>query len=169
MALDAYLQLDGIPGEATETNHTGWINVIKIDHGIEQQASKNPPGGQRTTTANSKHDPIQLKKRIDKATPLLHEKCCSGKTISKATIDLLKDAGDNRVVYLKYELGDVIIAGVNFSGDHADGDEPTETVQLKYNTIKLTYTTTNPDGTAGTNVPTGWDLTKNAKLAGGSS
>jgi type VI secretion system secreted protein Hcp len=167
MALDAYLQLDGIKGEATEANHKDWIQLTQIGHAIEQQASKNPPGGQKATTANSKHSAIQIGKKVDKATPLLHAQCCSGKTITKATIDLLKDAGDKRVVYLKYELTNVIIAGVNVSADQSHAEEPDETVQLKYGTIKWTYQTTDPGTGAVTgNVPAGWDLGTNAKLAG---
>ena len=167
MALDAYLQLDGIQGEATEDNHKNWIQLTQIAHGIAQQASKNPPGGQRATTANSQHDAIQVVKKVDKSTPLLHQQCCSGKTIAKAAIDLLKDAGDKRVVYLKYELTNVLIAGVKLKGDQADAEEADETVQLKYGTIKWTYQTTDPStGSVTGNVPAGWDLSKNAKLGG---
>jgi type VI secretion system secreted protein Hcp len=165
VALDAYLQLDGIQGEATETNHQNWIQVTQISHGIQQQASKNPPGGQRTTLANSKHDAIQITKKVDKSTPLLHESACSGSVIAKATIDLLKTAGSKNVVYLKYELTNVLVGAINFNATaSAEDEEPTETVNLKYGTFKLTYSTTDGQGNVTGNVPAGWDLTKNAKL-----
>ena len=164
MALDAYLQLDGIQGEATESNHEHWIPLIQISHGIEQQASKRTPGETRTVLASSKHDPIQVGKRIDKSSPLLHERCCSGKTIPKATIELLKDAGDKRVPYLKYELTDVIVAGIKFNANHADEEEPNETVDLKYQTIKWVYSATDASGSVTGNVPAGWDLKGNKKL-----
>ena len=154
MSLDAYLQLDGIQGEATESNHQNWIQLLKITHEIDQQTSKNPPGGQRKAVANSKHEPIQIVKTVDKSTPVLHEKCCSGQTIAKATIDLLKDAGQQRVTYLKYELTKVLVASVSFNGDHAtENEEPTETVSLKYDTIKWTYSITDPNGSVTGSVP----------------
>lgn len=39
MAIDAYLQIDGIKGESTDSAHQGWIEVTGISWGVHQPKS----------------------------------------------------------------------------------------------------------------------------------
>ena len=38
MAFDAFLKVDGIPGESTDDKHKDWIEVLSFNHGVSQPA-----------------------------------------------------------------------------------------------------------------------------------
>ncbi len=35
MAIDAYLQIDGIKGESQDDKHKGWIECLSVDFGVD--------------------------------------------------------------------------------------------------------------------------------------
>ena len=39
MAFDAFLKIDGIPGESTDSKHKDWIEVLSYSTGITQPTS----------------------------------------------------------------------------------------------------------------------------------
>jgi hypothetical protein len=39
MAVDAYLQIDGIKGESADSNHVGWIEITSASWGVKQPRS----------------------------------------------------------------------------------------------------------------------------------
>src|SRR5689334_6742758 len=63
-AVDAYLKLPAIPGEATELNHSNWIHVLYF-----QQRTVSPPGG------NAQFSELILVKSLDHASPGLMAAC----------------------------------------------------------------------------------------------
>ncbi|MDR2015728.1 MAG: type VI secretion system tube protein Hcp, partial [Azoarcus sp.] len=40
MAFDAFLKIEGIPGESKDSGHDGWIEILSYHHGVNQPASK---------------------------------------------------------------------------------------------------------------------------------
>lgn len=43
MALDVYLQIDGIKGESTDTDHKDWIELTSAQWGVVQPAAERHP------------------------------------------------------------------------------------------------------------------------------
>jgi hypothetical protein len=39
MAIDAYLQIDGIKGESADDKHREWIECLDVDFGVDQPRS----------------------------------------------------------------------------------------------------------------------------------
>ncbi len=166
MAFDAFLKIDGIPGESLDDKHKDWVEILSFNHGIEQPASATASSVGGGSTERVTHEDFSITKHLDKASPKLYELCSNGKHISKVTVELCRAGGDKQK-YLEVDLEQVIISHVSPSGNSASEDGfPTETVSFNYGKIKWTYTQQKrTDGTGGGNVTGGWDLTTNKVYA----
>jgi type VI secretion system secreted protein Hcp len=161
MAFDAFLKIDGIPGESQDNKHKDWIEILSYNHGMTQptSATASSAGGGTTERVNL-HD-FSIVKAVDKASPKLYETCCTGKHIANVTLELCR-ASDPKLKYMEVHMEQVIISGVQ-SGASKGGDGfPTESVSFNFGKIKWTYTQQKrADGSGGGNVTGGWDLTAN--------
>ena len=166
MAFDAFIKIDGIPGESTDAKHKDWIEVVSYNHKIEQPASSTASSVGGATAERVNHGTFNIVHQIDKATPKLLEACCTGKHIKEVIIELCRAGGD-KIKYMEIKLEQVLISRVEAVGASEAGlGYPTETVALSYGKIKWTYTQQKrADGAAGGNVSAGWDLTTNKTIA----
>lgn len=166
MAFDAFIKIDGIPGESTDEKHKDWIELIHYDHKIEQPASSTASSVGGATAERVNHGTFNIVHQLDKATPKLLEACCTGKHIKEITFELCRAGGD-KIKYMEIKLEQVLISRVEAVGSSESASGyPTETVSLSYGKIKWTYTQQKrEDGSAGGNVSAGWDLTANKTIA----
>ena len=166
MAFDAFLKIDGIPGESTDDKHKDWIEIESFNQGLVQPASATASSVGGATAERVEHSPLMITKLLDKATPKLLEACCTGKHIKEVTIELCRAGGD-KLKYMEIKLEQVVVSSVDVSGSSAsESGFPTESISLNYGKIKWTYTQQRRnDGSGGGNVISGWDLTANKAAA----
>lgn len=93
MAIDVYLQIDGIRGESTDFGHQGWIEVTSAHLGVNQPRSATASTAGGHTAERCEHRDIAITKLADLASPILMQACSSGKTISHAKIEFLRADG----------------------------------------------------------------------------
>jgi len=170
MAFDAFLKIDGVPGESTDDKHKDWIEVLSYSHGSTQPSSATASSAGGGTTERVNFDDLMVTKHIDKASAKLHELCASGKHIATVTLELCRAGGD-KLKYMEVKMEQVIISSVQASGMAAGAaatgtstpdNLPTEQVTFDFGKIKWTYTQQKrADGSGGGNVTGGWDLTSN--------
>lgn len=164
MAFDAFLKIDGIPGESTDDKHKDWIEITHFNQSMEQPASATASSVGGATAERVNFDTFDIQHLMDKASPKIYEACCTGKHIKDVTIELCRAGGD-KMKYLEVKLEQVIISKVACGGTAGEGF-PSETVCFSYGKIKWTYTQQKrADGTGGGNVNAGWDLTANKVAA----
>jgi type VI secretion system secreted protein Hcp len=162
MAIDVYLQIDGIKGESTDNAHKDWIECKSVNFGVLQPRSATASSAGGHTAERCEHKDIMVTKLADLATPLLLEQCSMGKTIPKAKFDFMRaDADGKRVTYFNIELENVLVSSV--SPSVVEGDILTESVSIKYSKVKWKYVQQKISGGTGGNTAGGWDLSKNAK------
>ncbi len=160
MAIDVYLQIDGIKGESTDEKHAGWIECKSVNWEVLQPKSATASTGGGHTAERTEHKDIVLSKLADMATPLLLQNCSSGKTIPKAKFEFLRaDGQGTRIIYFVIELENVLISSV--SPSVSQGDILGEDVSLKYSKVKWKYTQQKVGGGSGGNTSGGWDLATN--------
>jgi type VI secretion system secreted protein Hcp len=165
MAFDAFLKIDGIPGESTDDKHKDWIEILSFDHKIEQPASATASSAGGATAERVNHSSFNIIHLLDKASPKLYEACCTGKHIKEVVIELCR-AGGSKVKYMEIKLEQVLVSKVVPSGASTDAGFPSEAVSFSYGKIKWTYTQQKrEDGSGGGNVSSGWDLTANKTIA----
>ena len=160
MAIDVYLQIDGIKGESGDDKHRDWIECTSAQWGVTQPKSATASTGGGHTAERCEHKEIALTKLADLSSPVLLQTCSSGKTIPKAKFEFMRaDGQGERVKYFEIELENVLIGSVNPSVN--EGDFMHETVGLKFSKAKWKYTQQKIGGGAGGNTSGGWDLASN--------
>jgi len=160
MAIDVYLQLDGIKGESTDANHPGWIECTSAQWGISQprSATSSTAGGHTAERCDMRS--ISITKHADLASPLLMQSCAAGRTLPKGRIEFLRaDGQGERVKYYEVELENVLIGSVNQSVHQ--GDILQDSVSLKFSIVRWKYTQQKIAGGSGGNTRGGWNLSTN--------
>lgn len=160
MAFDAFLKIDGIPGESSDDKHAEWIEITSFNHSMEQPASATASNAGGATAERVNHGTFNFTHLLDKASPKLYEAVCTGKHIKEVTLELCRAGGD-KLKYMEIKLEQVLVSSIAPSGA-AGRDFPSEDVSFSYGKIKWTYTQQKrADGAGGGNVSAGWDLTAN--------
>ncbi|USX15773.1 type VI secretion system tube protein Hcp [Oxalobacteraceae bacterium OTU3CAMAD1] len=160
MAIDVYLQIEGIKGESTDDRHRDWIECKSVSCELRQPRSATASTGGGHTAERCEHGEIVVAKLADLASPLLLQNCSTGRTLPKARIEFMRADGlGERVKYFEIELENVLIGGV--SPSIREGEILSEYVALKYSRIKWKYTQQKVAGGSAGNVAGGWDLSAN--------
>lgn len=161
MAIDVYLQLDGIKGESQDDKHKDWIEVTGIHWGIHQPRSATASTSGGHTAERVEMSDISISKLADLSSPILAQTCAAGKTLPKAKFEFFRaDGNGTRVKYFELVLTNVLIGMVK---PHMGGAESylTETVNLKFSKINFIYTQQKIAGGSGGSTVGGWDLAAN--------
>jgi type VI secretion system secreted protein Hcp len=159
---DAFIKIDGIPGECTDDKHKDWIEVLSFHWGVSQQIAGARSTAGAATGGRTDHNDFSIVKALDKTSPDLMLQCCNGKHIKSIEVDLCR-AGEDKNSFMKYNLSDVLITGVR-PGGSGQGSEafPLEEVSFNYGKIELTYTGTDArTGKPGGAVKRWWDTVLN--------
>ncbi|MYN47138.1 type VI secretion system tube protein Hcp [Pseudoduganella sp. FT93W] len=160
MAIDVYLQIEGIKGESTDAVHSGWIECTSAQWGVMQpkSATASTAGGHTAERCDLRS--ISITKLADLASPILMQNCASGRTLPKAGIEFMRaDGQGERIRYYEVELENVLIGSVNQSVH--EGDILQDSVSLKFSKVRWKYTQQRVLGGAGGNTSGGWDLASN--------
>ena len=113
MAFDAYLHIDGIKGESTDSTHKDWIEVLSYSPSTPQPA---PTAAASGGSGKVKMQDFHFVKKVDKASPKLHLAASSGKHINKVIIELMRSSGDSKVKYMTITMDQVFISKVSSAG-----------------------------------------------------
>lgn len=160
MAIDVYLQIDGIKGESTDERHRDWIECQSVQWDVSQPKSATASTGGGHTAERCEHSDITLSKLADLSSPILLQTCSSGKTIPKARFEFMRaDGQGERIKYFEIEIENLLIGSV--SPSVGPGDILSESVGIKFSKVKWKYTQQKIAGGAGGNTSGGWDLATN--------
>ncbi len=136
MAFDAFLKIDGIPGESLDKSHKDEIEIDSYSWGVANTGSFGGGGGGGEGKAVPQD--FSFTTKLNKATPLLMKACATGQHIKEATLTVRK-AGGNGFEFLKIKLSDILVSGLSPGG--ADGDDlPTESFSMNFVKIDFLYT-----------------------------
>jgi type VI secretion system secreted protein Hcp len=160
MAFDAFIKIDGIPGEALDENYRDWIEITGYSFGAHQSASATASSAGGATSGRASMTAFTLTKMMDKSSCKLLEASCAGEHLKDVTLVLCR-AGTDKLKYFEIVLEEVIIADYM---QHAGDGVPQEVVQLDFGRIKTIYTQQKrSDGTGGGNIAGGWDRIGNKR------
>jgi type VI secretion system secreted protein Hcp len=110
MAIDVYLQIDGIKGESADFKHAGWIECVAVQWAMAQPKSATSSTGGGHTAERAELDDITFQKLAELSSPILMQTCVMGKTIPRAKFEFLRaDGQGERVKYFEIELENVLI------------------------------------------------------------
>jgi type VI secretion system secreted protein Hcp len=158
MAVEMFLKLAGCDGESIATGHENEIELIGWNWAVSNQGSSSMGGGSGTGKA-SFHD-LRITKYVDKATATLMGNCAKGKHFTTAVLTCRKVGGDAPVEYLKIDMEQVFVSGIEHGGSPSD-ELTVEDVTFNFAKVDVTYKPQSAQGTAAGSVPFKWDIRKN--------
>jgi type VI secretion system secreted protein Hcp len=161
----AFLDLDGIEGEAQDSKFNGKIEIQSFHWGASNNSSY--ISGTGGNIGKGQIQDISISKFMCKASPELFKRCVTGKQISKGKLSLCKLAGDDensKLAYYEVELENVVITSHQFA---ASGGQqlPMESITLHFVVAKSTYKPQQNDGSLGGGIPFGGNLQQNVEVA----
>jgi type VI secretion system secreted protein Hcp len=156
-----YIQIDGIPGESTDSDHKDWIDLTSTSLSVHRPVPGAHAGVTRAQGA-ADFDPISISKSVDKSSVKLMEAVAKGTSFKVVKIDLTTSyGGDKRVPYMKYELKDALVTSYSLSGGGEGA--PSEHFMINFSEIKGTYTQYGKDGKSKGNVEMTWKVEEGTK------
>lgn len=158
MAVDYYLELDGIKGESQDKDHKDQIDISSWSWGLTQSGTTHLGTGSGAGKVNVQD--LSLTKIIDKSSPVLMQYCTTGKHIASGKLHCYKASGDSRVEYLLLEMKNLLISSYS-TGGVGGSDQQTENFSINFGEYKKTYTQQMADGSAGAKVDFGWKIPVN--------
>lgn len=160
MAIDVYLQIDGIKGESADSSHQGWIEIGSAQWGVVQPIIEAGSATGGRTSGRSEYHTLSLTKLADLASPVLMQYCTNGKTIPKAKLEMMRADGDGkRVKYYEVALENVLIASMEQMVH--EGSILRDTIGLRFSKVKWQYSQQKIGGGTGGSTAGGWDLSCN--------
>lgn len=160
MAVDMFLKIKDVKGEAQDDKHKDEIDVLAWSWGMSNSGSTHMGGGSGAGKVNVQD--MNFTKHIDKSTPDLMKACCNGKHFEEAVL-VCRKAGENPVEYLTITMNDLIVTSVSTGGSGGE-DRLTENLSLNFGSVKVKYIEQTAKGGEGAKPDMGWDIAANKAL-----
>jgi len=151
-AQNMFLKIKGIPGESKDEGHKDWINLLSFKQGVSAKVST----AATRMAGRANFNDFIFTKKMDKASPLLMEKCATGEMLPEVEMEIT--SADGRGFYT-IRLNGVRITGVETSSNCIPQCVTMEEVSFNYSKITWEYT----DAKEG-KVKSGYDLMLNKKI-----
>lgn len=160
MAIDLFLKLDGVEGEAQADGHRGEIQLDAFTWAFSNPSSATGAGA---GAGRAEAHGFNCVKRADKSTPKLMKAVWTGQHFKKAQLTARK-AGGKAIDYLKAEFDVLYITNFDQGASSGGDDIPRENLSFSFGKVAVTYTEQNQDGTAGGATVAGYDFKKQVEL-----
>jgi type VI secretion system secreted protein Hcp len=154
MAINCYLQLEGIQGEEQNQRFPNSIRVLSYHYNATVPATGEDAGGALAAGKPDISD-LVITKYVDSTSPQLFKAVVTAQNFPTATMTV-EAAGTIPHPIMKFVLKNAMVSGftVNPSGD----DNPSETVSFSFTAIEMHYVQMGPDGHPRGTVPASYDV-----------
>jgi type VI secretion system secreted protein Hcp len=159
MAMDQFIKIGALKGEAKDSKHKDEIDVLSWNWGVSNSGSAHQGGGAGAGKCNVQD--FSFTKYLDKASPDLMLAACNGKHFDKAVVTVRK-AGENPLEYLLITMEEVLVTSLSTGGSGGE-DRLTENVSLNFAKVKVQYKEQTETGAVGDKPEMGWDIAANTK------
>lgn len=140
MAFDTYIKLDGFTGDSRAKGMEGQMEIYSFSWGASNPVSAASSGGAASSAGRVSVSSFNIMKKLDTASALLFQSCCTGKQIAKGTVTMRKAGGEaGQAAFLTYEFTNLFVESIQWSGSSGGDDTPTESVSLHFDKVDITY------------------------------
>jgi len=160
MAYDAFLKLDGMDGESTDSKYKGYVEVSSFSFGITHMTTlgSGTGGGGSGRAALGE---LQISKVVDKSSTVLFQKAATGEHFPKGKF-VVRKAGGSQMEYLVLAMEIVFVTSVHISSSSGE-ENANESVSLAMGKLGVDYSPQDPTGKPLAAVHGGWDQITNVK------
>jgi type VI secretion system secreted protein Hcp len=154
MAVDMFIKIKGIKGEAQDEKHKDEIDVLSWSWGASQPGNLHQGSGGGAGKASFQD--LSFTKYVDVSSPMLLKMVATGEHIPDVAL-VVRKAGKAPLEYIKFALTDCLVTSVSTGGSGGE-DRLTENVTIQFTEFKYEYTSQKPDGTPGGVMPFGFNI-----------
>lgn len=155
MAVDYFLDLDGIPGESQDEKFKNKIQLLSWSWGASNISSVAGTGGSGAGKVDMSD--FSTMTFFDKSTPKLFKAISKGTHITKGTLSAVKSGADGKP-YLKVDFTEIFVTGLQMS---ASSEVPSVSLSFTYNEIKIDYSTQDEKGNLASVGPVSYSTKQN--------
>ena len=164
MAVDIFLELTGVEGEAQDKTMKAKkaIDVTAFSWGVSQSGTTHMGKGGGSGKVNV--GDIAITKYIDAASPTLLQFCCVGKHIDKGTLTVRKAGGDkdaDPLTYIVIEFQELLVSSISTGGSGGE-DRFMEQLSLNFREFHYKYELQAATGGSDASKEWKWDVAENA-------
>ncbi|HEX3435871.1 MAG TPA: type VI secretion system tube protein Hcp [Pseudacidobacterium sp.] len=141
MAVDYFLDLDGIQGESQDEKFKDKIQLLSWSWGASNVSSVAGTGGSGAGKVDLSD--FSTMTFFDKSTPKLFKSIVKGAHIAKGTLSAVKSGADGKP-YLKVNFTEIFVTGLQMS---ASSEVPSVSLSFTYNEIGVDYSLQDEKGT----------------------
>lgn len=160
MAVDMFIKIGDIKGEAQDDKHKQEIDVLAWSWGLSQSGTTHTGGGGGAGKVNVQD--LSITKYVDASSTALMVSACKGTHIKEAKLTVRK-AGDSPLEYIKITMTDCLVSNISTGGSGGE-DRLTENVTLNFAKFKVEYTGQTQTGAAGATTTAAWDIAANKPM-----
>ncbi len=165
MAFSTFLKIDGLVDDSVVAGHVGEIELYSFSWGASSPAPPLGATGAGVGAGKVSISSFNLMKKADQISPALFLACAKGTHYKSATVTMVKPTGSpaggaGTAPFIEYDLSDVVVESIQWSGSSGGDDNPTESVSLAFTKVVYKSNTQSPTGSAVTS-QAGWDLVAN--------
>jgi type VI secretion system secreted protein Hcp len=163
MAYDSFMVITGpdVKGESNDSQFKDAIPLYSFSWGASNPTSTQH-GGAGLASGKVSISSFNIMKKTDLSSTALFTGCCKGTHYAKATVTLRKaSGGKDPLKFLVIEFKEVMVESIQWSGNAAGDDTPTESVSFAFGEVTITYTSQDAKGGAGKPVVGTWNILKN--------
>lgn len=140
MAVDYFLELEGIQGESQDEKFKDQIQLLSWSWGASNMSSVSGTGGSGAGKVDVSD--FSCMTNFDKATPKFFKSITKGTHITKGLLSAVK-SGANGKPYLKVHFAEVFVTGLQMS---ASSEVPSVSLTFTYNEIGIDYSVQSEKG-----------------------
>ena len=157
MAVDMFLELDGIKGETKDSKFAskGAIDVLSFSWGCSQTGTFGAGGGGGAGKVS--YSDLNIMMAVCKASAQLMQRCATGDHIAKGTLTVRK-AGKEQQEFYSVKLTDLLVSSYQTSGS---SEVPHDSISLNFAKIEFEYKPQKHDGSLDGPVYGKWNISEN--------
>jgi type VI secretion system secreted protein Hcp len=159
MAVDYFLQIDGIAGESTNAKHKGAIDLLSWSWGETNTVAHGGGGAGKVVFQD-----LHVTAPVSKASPALFLACATGQHFKEAKLSAQRGGGKASGDFLTWTFSDVLISGYQTGGSEAGDTPPIDSVSLNFTNAQISYKAQKPDGSLDAAITAGFDVKTNTKV-----
>ncbi|MCQ3025361.1 type VI secretion system tube protein Hcp [Pseudomonas tremae] len=167
MSIDAFLWIDAISGESTDSDCKNWIEISTFCLSAAQSVSRTASSAGGATVGRVYLSDFSVVKTIDTSTPKIFEVCCAGQHIKQMKL-CVRRAGGEKQKYLEYVFDEVIISGIASGNlfEQSPSNFSEEVVRFSYAKVSMQYSQqSRTTGLIIGQISGGWDQIRNSTYA----
>lgn len=152
------IQLKGITGACTETNHKKWVDVESVHLGVSNTSNIGTGTQKNRVPGATLLQDVSFARITDEASPQLMQAVAAGKNFDDVTVDMLRPDKVGMALREQYKFFNVVLT--NWSPGTQGGQQGQEQISFNYVKVEYKYIPFDEAGKSGSPVTGAFDAGK---------